>query len=91
MSWLLGLVMRLLSSGIRRKARKRGVGYSFLFMRADGVQLQKITALIEAGVIKPVVDRTFPFDQIRDALHYVEQGRAKGKVAIAAHLKSPSP
>ncbi len=60
-------------------------------MRADGVQLQKITALIEAGVIKPVIDRIFAFDQIADALHYVEQGRAKGKVAIAAILKSPSP
>ena len=90
LSWLLEVVMRLLSSGIRRKARKHGVGYSFLFMRADGIQLQKITALIEAGVIKPVIDRTFPFDQIADALHYVEKGRAKGKVAIAANLKSPS-
>ena len=88
LSWLLGLVMRLLSSGIRRKARKRGVGYSFLFMRADGVQLQEITALIEAGVIKPVVDRTFPFDQIADALNYVEQGRAKGKVAITVDQAS---
>lgn len=83
--------MRLLSSGVRRKARKHGVGYSFLFMRADGVQLQKITALIEAGVIKPVVDRTFPFDQIADALHYVGQGRARGKVAIVIDSESPSP
>jgi len=91
LSWPLGLVMRLLSSGIRRKARKRGVGYSFLFMRADGIQLHKITALIEAGVIKPVVDRTFPFDQIADALHYVEQGRAKGKVAIVIDPETPSP
>ncbi|MBV4485004.1 NADP-dependent oxidoreductase [Pseudomonas sp. SWRI153] len=82
LSWVLGLVMRLLSSGIRRKAHKRGVDYTFLFMRADGIQLQKITALIEAGVIKPVIDRSFSFDQIDEALHYVEQGRAKGKVAI---------
>ncbi|MCP1476304.1 NADPH:quinone reductase-like Zn-dependent oxidoreductase [Pseudomonas sp. EB276 TE3739] len=91
LSWLLGLVMRVLSSGIRRKARKRGVRYSFLFMRADGIQLQKITALIEAGVIKPVIDRIFAFDQIADALHYVEQGRARGKVAIAVDPESPSP
>lgn len=91
LSWLLGLAMRLLSSGIRRKAGKHGVGYSFVFMRADGNQLQKITALIEAGVIKPVIDRTFPFDQIVDALHYVEQGRAKGKVAITMDPQSPSP
>ncbi|WPN98634.1 NADP-dependent oxidoreductase [Pseudomonas sp. MUP55] len=80
--WVLGQVMRLLSSGIRRKARKRGVSYTFLFMRADGMQLQKITALIEAGAIKPVVDRSFPFASTAEALRYVEQGRAKGKVTV---------
>lgn len=80
--WVLGQVMRLLSSGIRRKARKHGVNYTFLFMRADGVQLQKITSLIEAGVIKPVIDRSFPFESIAEALRYVEQGRSKGKVTV---------
>ncbi|MBV7493386.1 NADP-dependent oxidoreductase [Pseudomonas sp. PDM24] len=82
LSWVLGQVMRLLSSGIRRKARKHGVSYAFLFMRADGVQLQKITSLIEAGVIKPVIDRSFPFESTAEALRFVEQGRSKGKVTI---------
>lgn len=82
LSWGLRQVMRLLSSGIRRKARKQGVSYRFLFMRADGAQLQAITALIESGAIKPVIDRTFPFQQTADALSYVEQGRAKGKVVV---------
>ncbi|AZE92433.1 Bifunctional protein: zinc-containing alcohol dehydrogenase [Pseudomonas orientalis] len=80
--WVLGQVMRLLSSGIRRKARKHRVSYAFLFMHADGVQLQNITALIEAGVIKPVIDRAFPFESTAEALRYVDQGRAKGKVTI---------
>ncbi|AZF19079.1 NADP-dependent oxidoreductase [Pseudomonas sp. R3-52-08] len=80
--WVLGQVMRLFSSGVRRKARKQGVSYGFLFMHADGVQLQKITSLIEAGVIKPVIDRSFPFTSTAEALRYVEQGRAKGKVTI---------
>src|SRR5438477_2818561 len=48
------LVMRLLSAGIRRKARSRGVGFSFLFMRANGSQLREITRLFDAGVIRPV-------------------------------------
>ena len=79
---LLGLVMRLLSSGIRRKARKQNVRYSFLFMRANGAQLQEITTLIEAGEISPVLDRTFAFESTGEALNYVEQGRAKGKVIV---------
>jgi NADPH:quinone reductase-like Zn-dependent oxidoreductase len=80
--WGLGWVMRLLSSGIRRKARKRDIHYAFLFMQANGAQLENITALVEAGIIKPVVDRVFPFESTAEALSYVEQGRAKGKVII---------
>ena len=76
------LVMRLLSSGIRRKARGRGVDYAFLFMKANGSQLREITQLIEAGAIRPVVDQVFPFESTNEAMSYVETGRAKGKVVV---------
>lgn len=82
LAWPLRQVMRLLSLSIRRKARKQDVRYSFLFMRANGTQLQAITTLIEAGVIRPVLDRTFAFESAGEALSYVEQGRAKGKVIV---------
>ncbi|BBP70784.1 NADPH:quinone oxidoreductase [Pseudomonas sp. Seg1] len=82
LSWPLQQVMRLLSLGIRRKARKQDVSYAFVFMRANGIQLQQITALVEAGIIKPVIDRAFSFASTAEALKYVEQGRAKGKVVI---------
>ena len=78
----LKLVMRLLSRGIRKKAKRLGIRYSFLFMRAQGQQLSEITSLIESGVIRPVVDKVFPFEKTGDALAYVETGRAKGKVVI---------
>jgi len=81
--WLLQQVMRFLSFGIRRKSKGLGIGYSFLFMTANGAQLGKITALIEAGAIRPVIDRAFPFEKTNQALDYVETGRAKGKVVIA--------
>jgi alcohol dehydrogenase len=76
------LVMRLLSAGVRRKARARGIGYSFLFMKANGSQLREITRLVEAEAIRPVIDRVFPFEATNEALAYVEAGRAKGKVVI---------
>ncbi|MGP0015297.1 NADP-dependent oxidoreductase, partial [Pseudomonas sp.] len=82
LSWGLKQVMRLLSLGIRRKARKAGLRYAFVFMRANGAQLHEISALIESGAIKPVVDRVFPLESTAEALSYVEQGRAKGKVII---------
>lgn len=76
------LVVRLLSAGVRRKARARGIGYSFLFMKANGSQLREITRLVEAEAIRPVIDRVFPFEATNEALAYVETGRAKGKVVI---------
>jgi len=78
--WFLQQVMRVLSFGTRRKANRRNIRYSFLFMKAGGSQLQQITSLIEAGVIRPVVDRVFPFESTEEALTYIETGRAKGKV-----------
>lgn len=78
----LKLVMRLLSRGVRKKAKRLDVHYSFLFMRAQGQQLSEITSLIESGVIRPVVDKVFPFERTGDALAYVETGHAKGKVVI---------
>jgi len=76
-------VMALLSLRTRRAARRRGLRYSFLFMRASGAQLGEITKLIDSGAIRPVVDRTYPFDEAPEALAHVEGGRAKGKVVIA--------
>ncbi len=83
LSWPLQQITRLLSFGIRRKAKRRNISYSFLFMTANGEQLSQITALIEANVIRPVVDQVFPFEKTNEALAYVETGRAKGKVIIA--------
>ncbi|MDQ0350124.1 NADP-dependent oxidoreductase [Ancylobacter vacuolatus] len=82
LNWGLRQLMRLLSFGIRRKAKGRGLAYSFLFMRADGRQLSQITALIEAGAIRPVMDRVFPFGATNDALAYLDTGRSKGKVVV---------
>jgi len=56
--------------------------YSFLFMRANGEQLSKITSLIESGIIRQVMDRIFPFEATNEALAYLETGRARGKVVI---------
>jgi len=80
--WFMRLVMRLLSYRIRKKAKRHHVSYSFLFMKASGAQLREIGPLLESGVIRPVVDRVFPFRSIQEALAYVETGRAKGKVVI---------
>src|SRR6266852_8459015 len=82
LSRILELVMRLLSFRIRRQAKRHQVNYSFLFMRASGNQLRQISSLIETGAIRPVVDRVFPFESTKEAMAYVDKGRAKGKVVV---------
>jgi NADPH:quinone reductase-like Zn-dependent oxidoreductase len=79
---LLRPVMALLSRSVRRRAKQMGVRYSFMFMKASGAQLATLAELYDSGVLRPVVDRTFPFRETLDAIAYVEQGKANGKIVI---------
>ena len=57
--------------------------YEFFFMQASGSQLRQLGALYDAGALRAVVDTTFAFEQTREAMAYVEQGRPKaGKVVV---------
>lgn len=81
-NFLMKFVISLLSRKTTNLAKKLNVDYSFLFMQANGNQLTQISKLIEAGIIKPTIDKIFPFEQTNDAVNYVESGRAKGKIII---------
>jgi NADPH:quinone reductase-like Zn-dependent oxidoreductase len=81
---VVSLAMTALSFRTRQRARRHHLTYSFHFMRASGDQLREVTSLIEAGKIRPVVDRVFAFESTREALEYAEKGRAKaGKVVVS--------
>jgi NADPH:quinone reductase-like Zn-dependent oxidoreductase len=82
MNFFMTFVFGLISGKIIRQARKRGIEYSFLFAHPDGRQLAKIGELLVSGHIRPVIDKVFPFDQAKEALAYLEKGRAKGKVVV---------
>jgi Zinc-binding dehydrogenase len=58
-------------------------------MTASGEQLRAIAALADAGTIRPVIDRVFSFESTKDAMAYVESGRAKGKVVVT--MADPPP
>ena len=74
--------MAVLSRKIRGQAKKLGVRYSFFFMQANGAQLTSLAALYDDGTLRPVLDRTFDFEETLDAMAYVEQGKANGKIVI---------
>jgi len=76
--WLLGFLNRK----VDRLARQKRVRFEYLFMRASGEQLERVGALVEQGVINPVLDKTFSLAAAAEAISYVESGRAVGKVVI---------
>lgn len=82
LNFILTFVFGLMSRKIMRLAKKRDITYSFLFARPDGTQLTEIAHLLEAGHIHPVIDKVFPFEQAKEALEYLAQGRSKGKVVV---------
>ncbi|MEJ3747421.1 NADP-dependent oxidoreductase [Actinomycetes bacterium KLBMP 9797] len=80
---VLRLAINALSAGIRRRAKKLGVRYEFLFMRASGDQLRQITALIDNGALRPVVGKITPFRQTVQALQGLDKGGIRGKAVIS--------
>jgi len=79
---VLSAMFWIISYGIRSRARRAGIGYRFLFMHSSGSELAQLAELIEQGKLKVIVDKTYPFAKISEALAYVESGRAKGKVVV---------
>lgn len=82
LNFILKFVFGLMSRKIMRLAARQNVTYSFLFVRPDGAQLSAIGELLQSGRIRPVIDKVFPFEQAREALDYLAEGRAKGKVVV---------
>jgi NADPH:quinone reductase-like Zn-dependent oxidoreductase len=78
----LSAVFWIISYGIRSRARRARINYRYLFMHPSGSDLAQLAELIEQGKLKVVIDRTYLFAEISEALAYVETGRAKGKVVV---------
>lgn len=76
------ILFHLAGAGVRTRARAGGFRYFRFMTESDGARLKALNALLEAGAIRPVIDREFPFDRILDAFAWFMQGRARGKVVV---------
>ena len=72
---------QLLASRRAEQARF-GRRYHWGFMTPSGHALSEVTNLVEAGRLKPLVDRAYPLEHIADAQEYCESGRVRGKIVI---------
>ena len=73
--WLASLTTRM-------RAARHGCTYRYLFMHPSGADLAYLASLIEAKQLEVVIDRVFPFTEAKEAMAYLETGRAKGKVVL---------
>lgn len=73
----------LASFGLRRKAAANGVSYHYYFLHPRSADLSELVALVDAGTLKIVVDKSFAFENIAEAMAHLEAGHAKGKVVVS--------
>eukprot|EP00270_Netrium_digitus_P006728 TRINITY_DN193_c0_g1_i2.p1 TRINITY_DN193_c0_g1~~TRINITY_DN193_c0_g1_i2.p1 ORF type:complete len:398 (+),score=107.06 TRINITY_DN193_c0_g1_i2:88-1281(+) len=59
-----------------------GNGFRYVLI-SNGAKLQNLVTFIESGQIRPLIDSTFGFEQVKEAFEKVASGRATGKVVIA--------
>jgi NADPH:quinone reductase-like Zn-dependent oxidoreductase len=79
---VVGLVIRVLSFGVRRRARNHGVTYRFLFIGPGGAALRRFSMMVDKGAVRPVIGRVLPFEQTAKALDRVLAGGMRGKVLV---------
>ena len=78
--WLGGLGRQLGALALSPFVRQRLLGLISIERSED---LQCLRELIEAGKVTPVIDRTFPLSESADAIRYLVEGHARGKIVVS--------
>ena len=74
--------------GIRRQLRAAALSpfvrqkLGFFISKERSPDLEELRKLLEDGAVRPIVDRTFPLDDVPEAISYLRDGRARGKIVI---------
>ncbi len=76
------ILFGLAGSRLDKMAAKHQQKYFFIFVHADGKQLQQAADIFEKQSLHPVVEQVYPFSELNTALQKVAQGHAKGKTVI---------
>lgn len=75
-----GAMGRLIGGTIRRRFMKQPIAVFIADVRRE--DLQTLTELIEAGKVRPLIERTYPLDELPAALRHMEEGHVRGKLVV---------
>lgn len=64
------------------KAKAKGINGYYFSVRSNGEDMQQLAGLLERGIIRSHVSKTFPFDKMKEAHLQIETGRTKGKIVV---------
>ncbi|GGA45976.1 NADP-dependent oxidoreductase [Paenibacillus physcomitrellae] len=82
LGWMKTTILSIASRKIKAQEKRSQTEYHFLFMKPSGEQLKVLKEFIEGGLIKPIIDKVYHLEDAGQAFHYLESGRAKGKVIV---------
>lgn len=83
-----GVLVSTLTDPSQEKAKEFGVRATRYTVEADGDELAEIVKLVEAGKVRPYIQRTFPSNAANEALATVEQGHSVGKVVLTVDARN---
>jgi NADPH:quinone reductase-like Zn-dependent oxidoreductase len=78
-NWTGGFGRSLRASVVSLFVRQR---LAMLASKERATDLERLAEHLEAGSVRPAVDRTYPLEEVPDAMRHLENGHARGKVAI---------
>ena len=82
MPWFTPAAIWVMTRARRAEVLRTGVRYVWIFMRPDAVQLEEIAGLVDGGKLKPLIHRTYPLAEVKEAFAELERGRARGKIVV---------
>lgn len=77
-----GVIVSMLEQPDEKLMKQHDVQAINQFTRVTTERLRELTKLVETGVIKPQIDKTFPLSQAAEALEYLKSNHRRGKVVI---------
>ncbi|OQR95350.1 alcohol dehydrogenase [Thraustotheca clavata] len=81
-SCCLGMFLGCLSYSVKSKARSKRLNYEYVFVAPNGEMLTEIAGFVDQGLLRPVIDKVYPFELALDAMELLENGHLTGKIVV---------
>ena len=75
-------LLPMISEDILQKAKEKNVDVHYALVKSDGTDMEAIATLLEKGILKSHVSKSFTFDKMGEAHIEMETGKTVGKIIV---------